>query len=81
MYDLQRLAAMDDCEHATGKTLAQHVKERRTAKDVIALEICHSMRTDISADDVAADAIKALGAAGYRITQVVQTGNKPWERA
>jgi hypothetical protein len=57
--NLQALAAMDDCEHATGKTLAQHIKE--TPREIIGR-----------------DAYDRLRAAGYGITQVVQTGNKPF---
>jgi predicted metal-binding protein len=85
MYDPQRLAAMDDCEHATGKTLAQHIKERRTAKDVIAevaYDECYQYSDDnmshSDADSIAAKTINALRAAGYSIVQVVQTGNKPF---
>lgn len=55
--NLQALAAMDDCEHATGKTLEQHIKE--TPREIIG-----------------AEAYEKLKAAGYAVTQVVQTGNR-----
>jgi hypothetical protein len=40
--NLQALAAMDDCEHATGKTLAQHIKE--TPREIIGNEAYDRLR-------------------------------------
>lgn len=35
---------MDDCEHATGKTLAQHAREHRTPREIIGREAYDELR-------------------------------------
>jgi hypothetical protein len=40
--NLQALAAMDDCEHATGKTLEQHIRE--TPREIVGREAYDRLR-------------------------------------
>lgn len=42
MPNLQALAAMDDCEHATGKTLEEHIKW--TPREIIGDEAYDRLR-------------------------------------
>lgn len=76
--NLQALAAMDDCEHATGKTLEAH---RLVPKEIIADALNDAAMGNIE-DNVlkekAGFLIADLRKAGYAIVQVVQTGNKPF---
>lgn len=78
--NLQALAAMDECEHATGKTLEQHVQGRRTPNEIVAdflmmrLDVAYRADAMIEARHLAEE----LRSAGYSIVQVVQTGNKPF---
>lgn len=73
--NLQALAAMDDCEHATGKTLAQHIKE--TPREIIR-EALEASGDDIELDQQVSLLLGRLKFAGYHLVQVVQTGNKPF---
>ncbi len=75
--NLQALAAMDDCEHATGKSLEEH-RKARTPKEVICEAIHYGKACDDPSVDIAVDVINALRAAGYQIVQVVSQGNKPF---
>ncbi len=48
--NLQALAAMDDCEHATGKPLGRHMREvavlhPRTAKEIVQQELAAYLLT------------------------------------
>lgn len=66
--NLEALAAMDDCEHATGMTLEQHAGYwRRTPKEIL---------SDYVSESVAAAIVARLKIEGWHLTQVVQTGNK-----
>jgi hypothetical protein len=40
--NLQALAAMDDCEHATGKTLEQHIRE--TPREIVGQDAYERLR-------------------------------------
>jgi hypothetical protein len=81
--NLEALGAMDDCEHATGKALTEH--EVMIPADVIARRLHQvvmdhggvSLHRDVAGNH-ARGLIVDLRSAGYAITQVVQTGNKPW---
>lgn len=76
--NLQALAAMDECEHATGMTLAEHI--RQTPREIVAdwlmtrLDVCHHADAMIEARHL----VESVRAAGYQVVQVVQTGNKPF---
>lgn len=70
--NLQALAAMDDCEHATGKTLEEHERVR-TPQEVI--DDFLDVRGNAAWGQ---QIITDLRAAGYQIVQVVSTGNKPF---
>lgn len=63
MMNLQALAAMDDCEHATGMTLEQHAGcWRRTPKEILA---------DYVSEGVASSVIDRLKAEGWVLVQRV----------
>lgn len=86
--NLQALAAMDDCEHATGLTLEQHGQRmtRQTAREVIAAAFMRNYNpadwldymSSADADELAAELVGSLRAAGYSIVQVVSSGNEPF---
>lgn len=42
--NLQALAAMDDCEHATGLTLQEHIKRHKTPKEIIGAELLQKLK-------------------------------------
>lgn len=75
--NLQALAAMDDCEHATGMTLEQHI--RKTPKEIIARCIRDGFVLDYSDEQLLAYSsliLQDLRNNGYSIVQVVSSGNK-----
>jgi len=76
-YNLQALAAMDDCEHATGKTLEQHIQ---TPREIIsdAFQDYYGAFSDDCSTEKAAELIAKLRACGWHLVQVVSTGNKPF---
>lgn len=73
--NLQSLAAMDDCEHATGKGLEEH-RKIRTPKEIIAEAFKPYEPENELADWAAAELIAELRRAGYDIIQRVGQGNK-----
>ena len=42
--NLQALAAMDDCENATGLTLQEHVRRHQTPKEIIGAELLQRLK-------------------------------------
>jgi len=84
--NLQALAAMDDCENATGKPLHMHevtIPHPRTAKEIMANffnDLCEgydSYEYDNSLGyDLAADLTKALKDGGYDILERVSVYKK-----
>ena len=78
--NLQALAAMDDCEHATGMTLEGHFKRAMFPKEVVAAFFLDRgfAREENDLKELAGDCLKELKDAGYDIIQRVSQGNKPF---
>lgn len=75
--NLQAIAAMDDCEHATGKPLSGHMREvqiqhPRTAKEIIAREFVPAASDETVGENQFADRVlQALRDGGYDILERV----------
>jgi hypothetical protein len=77
--NLQALAAMDDCEHATGKPLHMHevtIPHSRTAREIITDYVTLYSDVADNAGMVADEILKALRDGGYDILERVSVYKK-----